>query len=110
MYTALVAYDHIGTVAQEVQLIWGHRINSTVVLFHLNRWLIMIWVPVTLILAFSPLETLQVSTFRICGTAVITDIAWRRMSFFEAREFDCAECGMALLFQLQWMGRLQRTT
>ncbi|EMD31616.1 hypothetical protein CERSUDRAFT_100286 [Gelatoporia subvermispora B] len=38
---ALVLYDHICTISQEMQLIWGSNVTSTMVLFHANRWLIL---------------------------------------------------------------------
>ncbi|EMD31693.1 hypothetical protein CERSUDRAFT_69189 [Gelatoporia subvermispora B] len=38
---ALVLYDHICTIPQEVQVIWGSKLTSTMVLFHANRWLIL---------------------------------------------------------------------
>ncbi|EMD31618.1 hypothetical protein CERSUDRAFT_119661 [Gelatoporia subvermispora B] len=39
----LVLYDHICTLPQELQLIWGRKLTSTMMLFHANRLLILVY-------------------------------------------------------------------
>ncbi|EMD31328.1 hypothetical protein CERSUDRAFT_109500 [Gelatoporia subvermispora B] len=45
---ALVLYNHVCTVPKEIQLIWGRKLTSTIIIFHLNRWLILAYIVVQL--------------------------------------------------------------
>ncbi|EMD39646.1 hypothetical protein CERSUDRAFT_81028 [Gelatoporia subvermispora B] len=40
---ALVFYDHATTISREVDYIWGRKLNSVTLLFHLNRWTLFAW-------------------------------------------------------------------
>jgi len=57
--STLVAYDYMGTVAREVELIWGRKISSTVVLFHLNRWMLLAWAIMSTGIEFFSVGTLS---------------------------------------------------
>ncbi|EMD31619.1 hypothetical protein CERSUDRAFT_78066 [Gelatoporia subvermispora B] len=62
VFIALVLYDHICTTPQEVQLIWGSKLTSTMVLFHANRWLILAYTILNvLVLVYHP------GTIVLCG-------------------------------------------
>ncbi|EMD39649.1 hypothetical protein CERSUDRAFT_92143 [Gelatoporia subvermispora B] len=39
----LVLYDHLTTLSQEVEFIWGRQFSSVTLLYHLNRWTIFVW-------------------------------------------------------------------
>ncbi|EMD37043.1 hypothetical protein CERSUDRAFT_74040 [Gelatoporia subvermispora B] len=56
--TTLVLYDHMRTFARETDLIWGQRISSTTIVFHLNRWLGFTWAVTNLVSVFVPIRTL----------------------------------------------------
>ncbi|EMD31622.1 hypothetical protein CERSUDRAFT_100291 [Gelatoporia subvermispora B] len=58
---ALVLYDHICTIPQEVQLIWGSKVTSTMVLFHANRWLNLAYAIQGIVEAFLHAGTIVVS-------------------------------------------------
>ncbi|EMD31156.1 hypothetical protein CERSUDRAFT_100614 [Gelatoporia subvermispora B] len=38
-----VVYDHVCTIADEVQLIWGRKLTGPTILFYINRWMLMIF-------------------------------------------------------------------
>ncbi|OCH95069.1 hypothetical protein OBBRIDRAFT_641024 [Obba rivulosa] len=54
---ALVLYDHLTTISREVQLIWGRKWTSVILLFYLNRWITVVWVLSTLT-DFLPIATI----------------------------------------------------
>ncbi|EMD32025.1 hypothetical protein CERSUDRAFT_68881 [Gelatoporia subvermispora B] len=58
----IVIHDHLGTIPQEIHLIWGRKLTSTVILFHTNRWLILIWAILSTVEAFFHPGTAAVST------------------------------------------------
>ncbi|EMD31697.1 hypothetical protein CERSUDRAFT_77971 [Gelatoporia subvermispora B] len=58
---ALVLYDHICTIPQEMQLIWGSKVTSTMVLFHANRWLILAYTILNIVDMFLHPGTIVVS-------------------------------------------------
>ncbi|EMD31599.1 hypothetical protein CERSUDRAFT_78046 [Gelatoporia subvermispora B] len=63
--TTLMLYDHVCTVAQEVQFIWGSELTSTIVLFYANRWLILVYAILTVVDRFtSPKSTVVVPEVR----------------------------------------------
>ncbi|OCH91388.1 hypothetical protein OBBRIDRAFT_834254 [Obba rivulosa] len=39
----LIFYDYALTFTSEVELIWGRRLTSVTLLFHLNRWITFAW-------------------------------------------------------------------
>ncbi|OCH92797.1 hypothetical protein OBBRIDRAFT_886033 [Obba rivulosa] len=40
---AIVFYDHVVTLSREVELMWGRKLTSVIMLFYLNRWSIFVW-------------------------------------------------------------------
>ncbi|EMD33242.1 hypothetical protein CERSUDRAFT_98836 [Gelatoporia subvermispora B] len=56
---ALTVYDHICTIPQEVHFIWGCKLTSTVVLFYANRFLILVYAILNVILDFFPFRILD---------------------------------------------------
>lgn len=60
-FIALVLYDHICTIPQEMQLIWGSKVTSTMVLFHANRWLILAYTILNIVDMFLHPGTIVVS-------------------------------------------------
>ncbi|EMD35580.1 hypothetical protein CERSUDRAFT_75141 [Gelatoporia subvermispora B] len=59
----IVVYDHICTIPMELRLIWGKRLNLTILLFHINRWIIFAWAIFTALTTFLP----EVSINRCAG-------------------------------------------
>lgn len=57
-------------MALEVELIWGHKLNSTVLLFHLNRWTVLVWIVANTVDEFMPLGVLPVSNVH-CNVTII---------------------------------------
>ncbi|EMD35573.1 hypothetical protein CERSUDRAFT_124842 [Gelatoporia subvermispora B] len=55
--TAIVLYDHLCTIPNEAQLIWGRKPTATIILFHTNRWLIVIWMMMNILECFFPFRT-----------------------------------------------------
>jgi len=55
--SALVLYDYLGTVARERELVWGRRLSRVVVLFHLNRWTLLVWATLNSGTMFLPSRT-----------------------------------------------------
>lgn len=58
--SAFVLYDHMCTLSREIELVWGRRLTSVTLLFHLNRWAILVW-GILNTLDFVPLAALPVS-------------------------------------------------
>ncbi|OCH91904.1 hypothetical protein OBBRIDRAFT_487305 [Obba rivulosa] len=56
---SLVVYDHITTFSHEMQYIWGRKWNSVTALFHLNRWLILVYTVISLPIGFLPLPSIK---------------------------------------------------
>ncbi|EMD31613.1 hypothetical protein CERSUDRAFT_100282 [Gelatoporia subvermispora B] len=67
----VVLYDHICTTPQEVQLIWGSKLTSTMVLFYANRWLILTYAILSIMLELFHSGTNFVSTFILTELAPI---------------------------------------
>ncbi|OCH89116.1 hypothetical protein OBBRIDRAFT_37434 [Obba rivulosa] len=87
---AFVLYEHISTIADEVQFVWGSRISSTVLLFHLNRWLILLWA-LALLLTFLPANTIPIRyscmTQNLAGEAIemVLYVVWAAFSAIRVR-------------------------
>ncbi|EMD39473.1 hypothetical protein CERSUDRAFT_91981 [Gelatoporia subvermispora B] len=45
---ALILYNHVSTFTSEVELMWRRSLNSVTLIFHLNRWVTLMWGMVTL--------------------------------------------------------------
>lgn len=122
-HAAVVAYDHLCTLAREVELIWGRKLNSAVLLFHLNRWMLLIWTIVLTISQLLPLWTIPVSVSDLSGTMVAylhvfrcTDIFRKSLKALNAECLPCFSCvrlddlANVLLLSLStlWAGKIKR--
>ncbi|OCH89118.1 hypothetical protein OBBRIDRAFT_826730 [Obba rivulosa] len=79
---AITIQEHITTVADEVEFVWGRRISSSVLLFHLNRWLILLWAFATL-LAFPSVSTVPVCIAQNLspqGISIMLYLVWAAFS------------------------------
>ncbi|OCH84034.1 hypothetical protein OBBRIDRAFT_742282, partial [Obba rivulosa] len=63
-------YDHACTLSREVELIWGRKLSSVTVLFHLNRWTIFLWAVMNLF----GLESLATLTASSCNPIVFSAV------------------------------------
>ncbi|EMD34569.1 hypothetical protein CERSUDRAFT_75532 [Gelatoporia subvermispora B] len=52
-----VFYEHVTTLDDEVEFVWGNGINCPALLFYLNRWLILLWA-ISVLLTLAPANTL----------------------------------------------------
>ncbi|OCH84187.1 hypothetical protein OBBRIDRAFT_742018, partial [Obba rivulosa] len=55
-------YDHLRTLPREVRFIWQRRSSVVSLLFHLNRWGIIVWSAVNVAGVFVKLRSLKHST------------------------------------------------
>ncbi|EMD39746.1 hypothetical protein CERSUDRAFT_92236 [Gelatoporia subvermispora B] len=63
--SSLVIWDHISSFSHEVNFIWGRKLNSVTLLFHLNRWTTFIWaiMNATLVLPLANVTVLTILLF-----------------------------------------------
>ncbi|OCH86416.1 hypothetical protein OBBRIDRAFT_797216 [Obba rivulosa] len=81
--SALIVYDHLSTFSDEVEFIWGRKLNSVTLLFYLNRWCIFMWAVATLVDSWAPLVTLQVCigmTIYVDTIALVLLLIWAAFS------------------------------
>ncbi|OCH87679.1 hypothetical protein OBBRIDRAFT_795996, partial [Obba rivulosa] len=55
--SALVIFDHLSTLPREVNLIWRRKLSPVAILFHLNRWTLLVWAALNFTIAFFPILT-----------------------------------------------------
>ncbi|EMD35271.1 hypothetical protein CERSUDRAFT_96403 [Gelatoporia subvermispora B] len=53
---ALVLYDHIATLPQEIEVVWGRRCNVVILLLYFTRWTIFLWATLQVLL-YTPQPT-----------------------------------------------------
>ncbi|OCH89357.1 hypothetical protein OBBRIDRAFT_732760 [Obba rivulosa] len=63
--SALVTYDHLNTLAREIELIWSRDFSSVTLVYYLNRSMLLLWAALTAANQFSPYATLSVSNISI---------------------------------------------
>lgn len=51
--SALIFYEHLMTLSQEVRLVWGHKLTGATVIFFLNRYLLLAFGVATLLQVFA---------------------------------------------------------
>ncbi|OCH90590.1 hypothetical protein OBBRIDRAFT_696765, partial [Obba rivulosa] len=74
---ALVLYDHAATFSREIELIWGRKWSSVVLLYYLNRWTTFIWALEQVVFSFMSIDTLPVSRLDTIETiTVLLFIIW----------------------------------
>ncbi|OCH92644.1 hypothetical protein OBBRIDRAFT_423876 [Obba rivulosa] len=71
--SAIVFHDHLITVSQEVQFVWGRRWTSVNLLFYLNRWITLLWACLNVAILF-PMVSPNVSEKKICIKQPVADI------------------------------------
>ncbi|OCH87296.1 hypothetical protein OBBRIDRAFT_827808 [Obba rivulosa] len=80
----LVLHDHMCSLWQEVEFMWGRKWTSVTVLFYLNRWGIFVWALLQVVLMINK-TTSSSSSCMILGffqVAIITllDVTWAAFS------------------------------
>ncbi|OCH88097.1 hypothetical protein OBBRIDRAFT_735073, partial [Obba rivulosa] len=56
---ALVIYDHLATLSRELDWIWNRKFTSVTLLFHLNRWTILLYTILNIVGEFLPITSLS---------------------------------------------------
>ncbi|EMD40159.1 hypothetical protein CERSUDRAFT_92653 [Gelatoporia subvermispora B] len=88
----LVVFEHIATLPQELELIWGRGFMSTILIFHANRWVVFAWAVVQL-LHINPGVTIS---SRLC--AVVADLLVLAMTWIKTYVIirDARICGVKM--------------